>query len=38
MSKEAYFRKSFWTGKAWTDDVAYAVLKEEWLRGKGGGR
>lgn len=34
MRKEAYFRKSFWTGKAWTDDVAYAVLKEEWLRGK----
>ena len=30
MRKEAYFRKSFWTGKAWTDDVVYAMLREEW--------
>ena len=30
MRREAYFRKSFWTGKEWTDDVLYALLKEEW--------
>lgn len=30
MRKEAYFKKSFWTGKVWTDDVAYAMLREEW--------
>jgi RimJ/RimL family protein N-acetyltransferase len=30
MRREAYFKKSFWTGKEWTDDVLYALLKEEW--------
>lgn len=30
MRREGYFRKSFWTGKEWTDDVLYALLKEEW--------
>ncbi|MCX5792614.1 MAG: GNAT family protein [Elusimicrobia bacterium] len=30
MRREAYFRKSFWTGTEWTDDVLYALLKEEW--------
>jgi len=30
MRKEAHFKKSFWTGKAWVDDVAYALLREEW--------
>lgn len=33
MRKEAYFRKSYWTGKEWTDDVHYALLKEEWAAG-----
>ncbi len=30
MRREGYFKKSFWAGKAWTDDVLYALLKEEW--------
>jgi RimJ/RimL family protein N-acetyltransferase len=30
MRKEGYFKKSFWTGKEWSDDVIYAVLKEDW--------
>ncbi|MEI7530117.1 MAG: GNAT family protein, partial [Elusimicrobiota bacterium] len=30
MRKEGHFKKSFWTGKAWADDVAYALLREEW--------
>ena len=33
MRKEGYFKKSFWTGKEWTDDVAYAVLREEREQG-----
>jgi len=30
MRREAYFRKSFKTGKTWADDTVYAVLKHEW--------
>lgn len=30
MRREGFFRKSFWTGSEWTDDVLYAVLREEW--------
>ncbi len=26
MRREGYFKKSFWTGKEWADDVLYAVL------------
>ena len=34
MRREGFFRKSYWTGTEWTDDVLYALLREEW----GGGR
>lgn len=34
MRPEAHFKKSYWTGKAWTDDVLYAVLRKEWARGR----
>ncbi|APC78965.1 GNAT family N-acetyltransferase [Clostridium botulinum] len=30
MRKEAHFKKSFWFNNEWTDDVVYAILKEEW--------
>ncbi len=30
MRKEACFKKSFWTGKAWADDTVYAMLRTEW--------
>lgn len=30
MRKEAHFKKSFWFNNEWTDDVIYAILKEEW--------
>lgn len=30
MRREAYCKKSFWTGKAWADDVLYALLRAEW--------
>jgi RimJ/RimL family protein N-acetyltransferase len=29
MRKEAHFKKSFWTGKEWADDVVYAVLNKK---------
>lgn len=32
MRKEAHFKKSFWTGKEWTDDVVCAVLRETGKR------
>jgi len=28
MRKEAHFKKSFWTGKEWADDIVYAVLNK----------
>lgn len=31
MRKEAHFRKSYWFDNEWTDDVVYAILKEEWV-------
>lgn len=30
MRREGYFRKSFWTGREWADDVRCAILREEW--------
>lgn len=30
MRLEAYYKKSFWTGREWADDVLYALLREEW--------
>jgi len=30
MRKEAHFKKSFWNGREWADDLAYAILREEW--------
>ena len=38
MRREGYFKKSFWTGREWTDDVLYALLKEEWPSVKARGR
>mgnify|MGYP001275696939 CR=1 FL=1 len=29
MRREGYFRRSFWTGTEWTDDVLYAALRED---------
>jgi RimJ/RimL family protein N-acetyltransferase len=34
MRREGFFKKSFWTGKDWSDDVLYAILKEEWCEEK----
>ncbi len=34
IRKEAHFKKSFWFNNEWTDDVIYAILKEEWEEGK----
>ena len=31
--KEAHMIKSYWTGKEWTDDLIYALLKDEWQSG-----
>jgi RimJ/RimL family protein N-acetyltransferase len=32
MRREAYHRASTWTDEGWTDDVVYAILREEWGR------
>lgn len=30
MRKEAHFKKSYWFNGEWTDDVIFAILREEW--------
>jgi RimJ/RimL family protein N-acetyltransferase len=31
MRKEAHFKKSIWFNDEWTDDIIYAILREEWV-------
>lgn len=32
MRREAWFRKSYWLKGEWTDDMVYALLREDWCR------
>jgi RimJ/RimL family protein N-acetyltransferase len=35
MRQEAHYQKSLWFKGEWADDVAFAILKSEWLKSKG---
>lgn len=34
LRQEAHFVQSLWADDAWLDDVVYAMLREEWMKGE----
>ena len=35
MRREGHLRQSTWAGGEWTDDLLYALLRDEWQAGPG---
>jgi aminoglycoside 6'-N-acetyltransferase len=35
MRREGHLRQSTWAKGEWTDDLLYALLREEWQTGRG---